>query len=267
MAFTCLLTQFYVILIQIIISYNLWGDYMKTKKAVFFSFILLTSAILSFYIFNLVNHANLTSGTLQAKKAEFTIIIDAGHGGADGGAVAADGTAEKVINLQISQYLEKILNSYGVKTIMTRTTDDSIHTEGADTLREKKVSDIHNRMAVMENTENAVFVSIHQNKFSNSTLWGTQVFYSPNTTESAELADLIQTNVRNMIQPDNKRVIKKSGSSIYLLYNAKKTAVLVECGFVSNPEENEKLKMPDYQKKMAFSIACGIIEYLNTKVV
>lgn len=240
---------------------------MKSKKTIIFSFILLTLAILSFYIFNLINHAMLTAGTIKAQKSEFTIIIDAGHGGADGGAVGADGMAEKVINLQISQYLDNILNFHGVKTIMTRTTDDSIHSDEANTLREKKVSDIHNRMAVMEGTENAVFVSIHQNKFSNSTLWGTQVFYSPNTTESAELADLIQTNVKNIIQPTNKRVIKKSGSSIYLLYNAKKTAVLVECGFVSNPQENEMLQTPDYQQKIAFSIACGIIEYLNTKVV
>lgn len=240
---------------------------MKSKKTIIFSFILLTLAILSFYIFNLINHAKLTAGTIKAQKSEFTIIIDAGHGGADGGAVGADGMAEKVINLQISQYLDNILNFHGVKTIMTRTTDDSIHSDEANTLREKKVSDIHNRMAVMEGTENAVFVSIHQNKFSNSTLWGTQVFYSPNTTESAELADLIQTNVKNIIQPTNKRVIKKSGSSIYLLYNAKKTAVLVECGFVSNPQENEMLQTPDYQQKIAFSIACGIIEYLNTKVV
>lgn len=240
---------------------------MKNKKTIIISFVLLTLIILSFYIFNLVSHVKLTSGIQKAQESEITVIIDAGHGGADGGAVGTDGGAEKVINLEISQYLEKMLNSYGVKTKMTRTTDDSIHSEDAGTLREKKVSDIHNRMSIMENTKNCVFVSIHQNKFSNSALWGTQVFYSPNTTESAELADLIQSNVRNIIQPDNKRVIKKSGSSIYLLYNAKKTAVLVECGFVSNPEENNKLKNPNYQQQMAFSIACGIMEYLNTKVV
>lgn len=240
---------------------------MKNKKTLIFSFILLTLAILSFYICNLVNHIKTTSGSLQAKKSQFTVIIDAGHGGADGGAVATDGTAEKVINLQISEYLENLLNSYGIKTKMTRTDDNSIHTEGTNTLREQKVSDIHNRMSIMESTDNAVFVSIHQNKFNNSALWGTQVFYSPNTTESAELADLIQTNIRNLIQPENKRVIKKSGSSIYLLYNAKKTAVLVECGFISNPQENEKLKTPEYQKQIAFGIAAGIIEYLNTKVV
>ena len=120
-------------------------------------------------------------------------------------------------------------------------------------------------MSIMESDENNIFVSIHQNKFSNSSLWGTQVFYSPNTTDSAVLANCIQNSVCSLLQNDNKRVIKKSGSNIYLLYYAKRTAVLVECGFVSNPQENKLLENSDYQRKMAFSIAYGIMEYKNTK--
>lgn len=198
-----------------------------------------------------------------ADKRGMTVIIDAGHGGADGGTVATDGTPEKEFNLQIAQKLNTQLKALGIKTVMTRESDISIHDPNKVGLRAQKVSDIHNRMKMMENTENAVFVSIHQNHFPNDGLWGTQVFYSPNTTESAALADCIQNTVVSMLQPDNKRVIKKSGTSIYLLYYAKKTAVLVECGFLSNPKETKKLNDEKYQNQMAFAIACGIMNYLN----
>lgn len=222
-------------------------------------FIICLCAVLIYFTVDEVQSA--LSGLSDS--SEITIIIDAGHGGADGGAVGCDGTPEQIINLQISQYIEYYLNSFGVKTLMTRTDENSIHNENADTIREQKVSDIHNRMEIMENTKNCLFVSIHQNSFQNSNLWGTQVFYSPNTTASPELADLIQTSVKSLLQPDNKRLVKKSGSSIYLLYYAKKPAVLVECGFITNPEELKELKSSEYQRKMAFSIAIGIVEYLN----
>lgn len=198
-----------------------------------------------------------------APAKETVVIIDAGHGGEDGGAVAADGTAEQLLNLQIAKYLEAQLQVFGIKTMMTRTTEDSVHSAEANTTRERKVSDIHNRMKMMEETPNAMFVSIHQNKFDSNKEWGTQVFYSPNTTSSAALADCIQQSVIRNLQPQNTRMIKKSGSSIYLLYYAKKTAVLVECGFLSNPAELAKIKDAAYQKQIAFSIALGILEYLN----
>lgn len=216
---------------------------------------------LAFYLFT-YHTAEVTSGGVAAQK-EAVVIIDAGHGGEDGGAIASDGTAEQIINLEIARYLEEQLGAFGISTVMTRTTEDSIHDASAATTRERKVSDIHNRMAIMENTDNCIFVSIHQNKYTNSSQWGTQVFYSPNTTSSAALADCIQNSVISMLQPTNKRVIKKSDSSIYLLYYAKKTAVLVECGFISNPSETQKLKDPQYQKQMAFAISLGILNYMN----
>lgn len=119
--------------------------------------------------------SNVSTGKLPGK-CEYTIVIDAGHGGADGGAVASDGISEKVINLEIAYKLNYILRAYGLNTVMTRTDDESIHDSSAKTLREQKVSDIHKRMSIMESDENNIFVSIHQNKFSNSSLWGTQVF-------------------------------------------------------------------------------------------
>lgn len=236
------------------------------KKNVLFE-VLAASLILivcvGFYLesYYAAQQSRMASGALPK---ESVVVIDAGHGGEDGGAVATDGTPEQVINLEIAKILETQLSAFGVQTVMTRTTEDSIHSSEASTIRERKVSDIHNRMRIMENTENCLFVSIHQNKYENSSQWGTQVFYSPNTTSSAQLAECIQSSVISVLQPENKRMIKKSDSSIYLLYYAKKTAVLVECGFVSNPSETEKLKDPQYQKQMAFAIAAGILNYMNT---
>jgi len=230
--------------------------WLKPCLAVFILFICFLFYV---YIFHTAQPTNATAET-----ANRVVIIDAGHGGEDGGAVGVDGTVEQYINLQIAKYLEAQLTVFGVQTVMTRTTEDSIHDPNAATVRERKVSDIHNRMEIMETTPNAVFVSIHQNKFQNKSEWGTQVFYSPNTTASATLADCIQQSVTETLQPENTRVIKKTDSSIYLLYYAKKPAVLVECGFLSNPRELEKLKDETYQKQMAFSIALGILKYLNS---
>lgn len=236
------------------------------KKKVLFEVLaagLILTVCIGFYLesYRISRQAKSASGN---PKKEAVVVIDAGHGGEDGGAVAFDGTAEQAVNLEIARLLETQLNAFGVQTVMTRTTEESIHSGNANTIRERKVSDIHNRMQIMESTENSMFVSIHQNKYESSSQWGTQVFYSPNTTSSAHLAECIQSSVITALQPDNKRMIKKSDSSIYLLYYAKKTAVLVECGFFSNPSETKKLKDPQYQKQMAFAIAAGILNYMNT---
>ncbi len=190
-----------------------------------------------------------------------TVVLDAGHGGIDGGAVAADGSSEKDVNLAITLKVEAILKSMGIRTVMVRSDDRSIHDPEAKTTREIKVSDIHNRMALFESTPNSVLVSIHQNHYSSRSVKGAQVFYSKNTQSSAQLAENIQNAVAAQLQPWNDRQIKPSGSSIYLLYQAKSTAVLVECGFISNPEENKSLHDADYQGKMAFCIAQGILQY------
>lgn len=237
------------------------GDYMNMKARFEIAgalFILLICGC-----FFIMSARQETSASVQPDSLETVVIIDAGHGGEDGGAVAADGTEEQHINLSIAKLLEEQLHVLGIQTAMTRTDENSIHDADKKTIRERKVSDIHNRMAILDNTPNAILVSIHQNKFADTSLWGTQVFYSPNTTSSPALAQCIQESVQTLLQPENKRQIKKSGSSIYLLYNAKKTAVLVECGFLSNPKENEQLKDESYREKMAFSIAMGILEYLK----
>ncbi len=193
------------------------------------------------------------------------IIIDAGHGGEDGGAVSIDGTYEKDINLQIAIKLNEILSIMGFKTYMIRTTDTAIHTEG-ETIRARKISDIRNRTNTMTLYDNCLYVSIHQNKYGESSIWGAQTFYSPNDERSKELAQFIQSSISSQLQTENERAIKKSGTDIYVLYNATKPAVMVECGFVSNPNELNQLKNSEYQTNMALSIAVGIINYNISEV-
>lgn len=190
------------------------------------------------------------------------IIIDAGHGGADGGAICADNTAEKVINLEISKKLEALCKFFGYKVIMTRESDDAICDDWCKTIRQKKVSDIKNRFKIIQENPNSLFISIHQNKYSNSSMSGTQTFYSPNNISSMRLAECIQNSVVASLQSDNTRQIKKSGTEIFLLYHAQSTAVMVECGFVSNLNELKKLKNENYQKQMAFAILSGINDYI-----
>ncbi len=201
-------------------------------------------------------------GVMTKPVLKQTVIIDAGHGGDDGGAIGIDGTVEKDINLDIALKLEKLLKFYGFDVIMTRTEDIMTCDDGLDSLRKRKVSDIHNRFDILEKNPDAVFISIHQNKFEDNSQHGTQVFYSGNNDESKLLAESIQNSIVSVLQPDNSRVVKKSGSGIYLLYHAKLPAVLVECGFISNPAEVKKLNDENYRMKIAILIADGLIKYL-----
>lgn len=221
-------------------------------------FLIILSAMLYFTFM-----ANSSADGVMTKPVlKQTVIIDAGHGGDDGGAIGIDGTVEKDINLDIALKLENLLKFYGFDVIMTRTEDIMTCDDGLDSLRKRKVSDIHNRFDVLEKNPDAVFISIHQNKFEDNSQHGTQVFYSGNNDESKLLAESIQNSIVSVLQPDNSRVVKKSGSGIYLLYHAKLPAVLVECGFISNPAEVKKLNDENYRMKIAILIADGLIKYL-----
>lgn len=232
---------------------------IKTKFALFSILLSVFSIIiLGNFAVNRLSAVNVTSSNINNK----TVIIDAGHGTPDGGTSSADGTQEKDINLSIAFKLNDFLSSMGIKTVMTRTDDNSIHDQAANTIRKKKISDIKKRLEIINNTENAVFVSIHQNHFSSSQYKGLQVFYSKNHPESVLLADSIRLPVISYLQKDNTREIKSSGSDIYLLHHSQRPSVMVECGFMSNPEEVEMLKNENYQRKLAFLIAIGIRDYL-----
>lgn len=186
-----------------------------------------------------------------------TVILDAGHGGFDGGASAGD-VLEKDINLKIALFLADHLKLSGYDVILTREDDSATNDEG-ERIRSKKISDMKNRLALMKSYPDAFFVSIHLNKYSDSQPKGTQVFYSQKTEESKLLAQSIQQTVKELLQSDNHREIKPATRDTYLLYNAPIPAVIVECGFLSNPAELALLKTEEYQKKMAFAVYCGII--------
>lgn len=194
-----------------------------------------------------------------------TVIIDAGHGGFDGGAVASDGTPEKDINLNISLKLSEFLRYHGYGVIMTRQTDTGTDSNPNASISERKKNDMKERLRIINENENAIFVSIHLNKFTTSSANGAQVFYSTNHQDSKVLGLKLQNIIKNLIQPKNERTIKKGTKSTYLLYNAKIPAVIVECGFLSNKNELELLKNEEYQAKMAFAVFCGIEEYINSR--
>ncbi|MGN0467328.1 MAG: N-acetylmuramoyl-L-alanine amidase CwlD [Acutalibacteraceae bacterium] len=227
-------------------------------------YIFLAVVISASFVFGLDLLYMKISAVEQAKELP-VIIIDAGHGGEDGGTSSSSGIVEKNINLAISKKLEALFKLSGFEIIMTRSDDRLIFDENSSTIREKKVSDIHNRMKIIEENPNSIFLSIHQNHFSQSRYNGAQVFYSKNNSESEKIADYIQQQIKSDLQPENERQIKPSGTEIYLLHNAVTPAVMVECGFLSNAGEAQNLNDDEYQTKMAFSIYNGILNYLNGK--
>ena len=193
----------------------------------------------------------------------FTVLIDPGHGGFDGGAVAKDGTNEKHLNLAIALTLRDLLTVCGVPTALTRDTDRALNAEDTHAVRSNKSSDMQARLSMYQQAETVI--SIHQNHFEVPKYSGTQVFYSGNHAGSQQLAESICSAVVQQLQPDNHREIKKATNGIYLLYHTTVPSVLVECGFLSNPEELALLKTPEYQQKLAFSIAGGYWNYQTTK--
>ena len=153
----------------------------------------------------------------------------------------------------------------GYKTSLIRNSDTDLHTSG-NNIRERKVSDIRKRFEIMKKSGDSLYISIHQNKFSDSSVNGAQTFYSPNNDESKLLAGFIQKSIASQLQKGNDRIIKKSGTDIFLLYNATKPTVMVECGFISNASDLNNLKNIKYQNEMALSIAIGILNYNISEV-
>lgn len=231
---------------------------MKNKPLI----VVITVISVLFAVFLLIKHNPIVTNSTNINN-DFNIIIDAGHGGEDSGAVAPDGSLEKDYNLDIALRLKEVLTFYGYNVITTRTTDTMTCNDGLKTQREKKISDIRNRLKLINSIDNPVFVSIHQNKFSDPSQYGSQVFYSKNNSHSKTLADEIQNSIISTIQIDNRRKTKPSGTEIYLLYHSHVPSVLVECGFLSNNDDLLKLKEDKYRNELAIVIADGIINFLN----
>lgn len=205
------------------------------------------------------NHAiTILSNDLRVKNY---VVIDAGHGGIDGGAVSCTGVSESQINLQIALKLEDLMHLLGLHTVMIRDTDRSVYTDGT-TIAAKKVSDIKERLRIVNTTPNALFVSIHQNNFQDAKYSGAQVFY--NTQPGSQLlAEAIQTAFRETLCTGNKRQIKKA-SGVYLMDHINCSGVLIECGFLSNYREESLLRSEAYQQKICCIIATTVSQYLNT---
>ena len=188
------------------------------------------------------------------------IVIDPGHGGEDGGAVSCTGRMESEYNLAISRRLDDLLHLLGYRTRMTRTSDVSIYTTGS-TLAQKKVSDLKERVRIANETGNALLVSIHQNQFSDSRYSGAQVFYAK-TAGSKDLGQKLQAELVAALNPGSNRK-SKPVSGVYLLENIPCAGVLVECGFLSNPQEEAMLRNTDYQKKLCCVLAAALHQYLS----
>jgi N-acetylmuramoyl-L-alanine amidase len=192
-----------------------------------------------------------------------TVIIDAGHGGEDGGTSSKSGLIEKDVNLEIAQILRDMLEINGVNVIMTREDDRLLYDRSVDFKGRKKKLDLAARLAIADGTEDAIFVSIHMNSYTDPKYSGLQVWYSPNNPDSLPLAELIRQENQAKMQPQNNRMTKAATSAINLLHNAKCPAVLVECGFLSNTDEAELFESYDHRQRVAFVIFCAITEFLG----
>ena len=197
----------------------------------------------------------------DVNRTRTTVIIDAGHGGVDGGAVSCTGVRESKINLEIAIKLNDLMHLLGVRTMMIRETDRSVYTDGK-TIAAKKVSDIKERVRIVNTTPNALLVSIHQNSFQDARYCGAQIFYN-HLDESKNLAEKLQTTFHDTINPNNHRQIKRT-SGIYLMEHINTAGILIECGFLSNPFEESMLRNSAYQRQISCVIAAAISQYLNT---
>ena len=231
----------------------------KAVKAVKIIAIILSISILTVFFSNLFTAQYVATASSDIGKV---IIIDAGHGGEDSGAIGVNGQKEKDLNLAIALMIGEELSSKGYTVVYTRTEDKMLYLPEENIKGMRKISDLKNRCKVTEAYEDCILISIHMNSYGASKYSGLQVYYSKENEESRALASKIQTSVKAELQPENNRQIK-SGESIYILEHSSCTSVLIECGFLSNEAECEKLSQKEYQKELSFSIICGIIKYIE----
>lgn len=201
------------------------------------------------------------SEKVVTKKEKPCVVIDAGHGGADPGKVGINNALEKDINLEIAKKLQQFLEMEDIEVILTRETDAGLYDEDASN---KKVQDMKRRVAIIEEAQPVMTVSIHQNSYHEEYVHGAQTFYYANSEQSKKIAEQIQQMLLNELDKDNTRVAK-SNDSYYLLKKTSSPIVIVECGFLSNSEEAQKLTSDYYQEKLAWAIHLGILQYINSQ--
>ena len=245
-----------------ILNWNVW-----IKRHIWTMFYLLALAvilILSIRGLLLARQARAAARAVEtlaregATGEDYQIIIDPGHGGADGGAAGVTGVQEAPINLAVARKLRLVLALCGVDALMTRTDETTLADPEAQTISAKKVTDIKNRVAFINQVPGGLLVSIHQNMYTQSQYSGAQVFWSP-TQHSQDLAEYTQTVLRQALNPDNRRMAKQAEAGIYLMNHITCPGVLVECGFLSNPAEEQLLAREDYQTRLAAAIAAALL--------
>lgn len=236
-------------------------SFIYTLK-ILFACVLFT--LISFFLYILFGYAVpspiSTAGMPAEKTGAVLVVLDAGHGGRDGGAVSKSGVVEKDLNLAVSDVLYDLFTLCGADTVMTRTGDSLVCDESDPALKGKlKLTDLKNRLTVAQSYPKAIFVSIHMNNFPIEKYNGLQVYFSPNNEASLNLAQTVQDNVKSALQPDNDRKVKAAGSNIFLLDRITTPAILIECGFLSNASEMQKLTDKTYQAQLALVIADSIL--------
>ena len=227
-------------------------------------FLVFTASVLALsFVLARGNYALSASGNVALPdNGGRVLLIDPGHGGFDGGAVGVNGTIEKDVNLSISLKLRDILTDAGFTVVMTRDTDCALNDSEDTTIRRRKISEMRNRLNLTKLYPDSVLVSVHQNKLTESSrVRGAQIFYSPNQPDSKVLAGYIQDEFNGCIQPDKPRETVKTGKNLYLFYHEQNVAVLCECGFLSNPDEEALLCTEAYQYKVAYCIFRGIMKW------
>ena len=222
--------------------------------------IIVLSVFVSVFVFIFATDKKEMIPTVSLPVSGKTIVIDAGHGKPDEGAQSGSGTTEAETNLKIALKLQNLLEQSGSSVILTRSDENAIYYLDTKTLKQKKISDIHNRVKIGNESSADIFVSIHLNKIPQQQYDGWQTFYNANSSEGQKLATLIQNNLNDAIQKENNRVAK-SIDNIYIVKHVEIPTTIVECGFLSNPEEEKLLLDDEYQNKLAWGIYNGIIDY------
>lgn len=224
--------------------------------------VLLVLPLLLLGIAFIIMEKNQSVPTMYLPITNKVIAVDAGHGGVDPGAVGKQGIKEDEVNLQIALKLRSLIEENGGIVILTRNDGQGLYTDDSSTLREKKNEDLRNRRLEVNNSQADILLSIHLNSFPQTQYYGAQTFYKEGCEKSKNLALLIQEELRNVLDKNNKRV-PQSRDTIYLIRESEAPAVLIECGFLSNPEEERKLSDSKYQQKIAWGIYIGVMRYFN----
>ncbi len=233
---------------------------ISRKRILFIASILCVSV----FAFSLNTYSSKkTVETVALPVSNKVIVIDAGHGKPDEGAESSNGTTEAETNLKIALKVQNLLEQSGATVLLTRSDENAIYDLDSKTLKEKKVSDIHNRVKIGNESSADIFVSIHLNKIPQEQYWGWQCFYKNGDEKSITLAKSLQNNLNEAIQKENKREVMKL-NTVYLMKHVEIPISIVECGFLSNAEEEQLLLTDEYQDKLAWGIYNGIMDYFYT---